>query len=405
MRARSLLAKEELVEVAKIPLRDEIVRRASELVPILRENALWSEQNRRLSDEVIEALTAAGIFRLRIPTRFGGYECNTSTLVDVGIQLGRGDGSTAFNVAAWWVMSWAICHFSDEVQEEIFINPDVRICGTLVPAGTAVAKDDGIVVSGEWAFNSGARHSQWKMLSAMLPTPDGEAEPIMAVVPMSDLQIIDDWDVAGLRATGSVTTVAQEVFVPAARYQRIAAVMRQEYDSKLNADSPIYRGPIVGAIAASNIGKLVGLANAASEAFFERLPSRSIAHTAYTRQAEAPVTHLQVAEASLKIDEAEFHARRLAVMVDEKSVSNASWTLRDRAYARVAVGRVAQLALEAVNIFTMASGASSIYSTVPIQRIQRDVQAMNLHALNLPSNNLELYGRVLCGLEPNTFFL
>jgi len=53
----------------------------------------------------------------------------------------------------------------------------------------------------------------------------------------------------------------------------------------------------------------------------------------------------------------------------------------------------------------MASGGSSNYSTVPIQRIQRDITAINLHALNLPATNLELYGRILCGLEPNTFFV
>jgi alkylation response protein AidB-like acyl-CoA dehydrogenase len=393
------------VKLAEKPQRAELVSRARELVPILREKAPWQEQNRRLSDDVVEAMTSAGIFRMRVPARFGGYECDTNALVDVGIQLGRGDGSAAFNVAAWWIMTWNICHFPDEVQDEIFSDPDVRICGTLAPTGMAVAKDNGIVVSGEWAFNSGAAHSTWKLLSAILPTPGGDAEPILAVVPMSDLQVVNDWDVSGLRGTGSVTTIARDVFIPAARYMRISALMRQEYASKLNADSPIYRGPMIGAISASTTGKLVGLATAASEAFFDRLPGRPITNTSYTSQADAPVTHLQVADASLKIQEAEFHARQLANMVDERGLNDEPWTLGDRAYARVAVGRVCQLASEAVNIFNMASGATSIYSSVPIQRIQRDVQAINLHALNLPSTNLELYGRILCGLEPNTFFV
>jgi alkylation response protein AidB-like acyl-CoA dehydrogenase len=393
------------VSVTNIPSRAEIVQRAAEIVPILRANAAWSDRHCRLSDEVIEALTGAGIFRMQLPVRYGGYECDSATHVDVGIQLGRGDGSAAFCVAAWWVMTWAIAHFPDEVQDEIFSNPDVRICGTLVPSGTAIMKNDGIVVSGEWAFNSGAWHSQWKMLSAMVPTADGGAEPVMAIAPMTDLEMVDDWDVAGLRGTGSVTAIARDVFIPRARYQLISAVMRQEYDSRLNANSPIYRGPVVGTLSACNTGKMIGLAHAAREAFFERLPERAIAHTAYTSQAEAPVVHLQVADASLKIDEAESHGRRLAALVDDKGHSNEPWTMRERAYARVAVGRVAQLALEAVNIFNMASGASSIYSTMPIQRIQRDIQAMNIHALNLPTKNLELYGRVLCGLEPNTFFV
>jgi len=230
-------------------------------------------------------------------------------------------------------------------------------------------------------------------------------EPIMAIVPMSELTLVDDWEVAGLRATGSITTIAEDVFVPAERYLRIAALLREEYASKLNADNPVYRGPMVGPIGAATVGKIVGLARAAEEAFFDRLPGRAITNTTYTNQLEAPITHLQVAETSLKTDEAEYHARRLAAMVDAKGLSGEPWSMRERGYARMAVGRVCQLAYEAVNTLAMASGGSSNYSAVPIQRIQRDVQAINLHALNLPANNLELYGRILCGLEPNTFFV
>ena len=387
------------------PDRAGLLNRAAQLVPVLRENALWSERNRRLADESVQAMTDAGIFRMRVPARYGGYECDAATLVDVGIELGRGDGSAAFDVAAWWIMSGNVAHFADEVQDEVFADPDVRICGTLAPTGMATPKDGGVVVSGSWAFNSGAGHSQWKLLSAILPDATGGAAPIMALVPIGDLTLVDDWDVAGLRGTGSVTAVAEDVFIPAGRYLPIADMMQQKYASKLNADSPAYRGPMVGPISAATVGKIVGLARHAGEAFFDRLPGRAITNTAYSSQAEAPITHLQVAEASLKTDEAEYHARRVAALVDEKGLSGAEWTMRERAYARMSVGRVCQLAHEAVTTLAMASGGSSIYTTVPIQRIQRDVQAITLHALNLPANNLELYGRVLCGLEPNTFFV
>ena len=64
-----------------------------------------------------------------------------------------------------------------------------------------------------------------------------------------------------------------------------------------------------------------------------------------------------------------------------------------------------RLAKQAVDIFATASGGSSIYRDVPIQRISRDVNAVNLHALMHPDTNDELYGRVLCGLEPNTLYV
>ncbi|MFL6140078.1 MAG: acyl-CoA dehydrogenase family protein [Frankiaceae bacterium] len=393
------------MQTTHAPERLELAKRAADLVPLLRKNALWSEQNRRLADETVEALVDAGIFRMRTPARYGGYECDANTLVDVGIELGRGDGAPAFNVAAWWITTWNVGLFPDEVQDEVFADPDTRVCGTLVVNGTGVAKDGGMVVNGQWAFNSGAAHSQWKLLSTILITPDGEPEPVMAVVPMSDLRIVDDWYVSALSGTGSVTTVAEDVLVPAARYMRIADFTTGNYGSKLNLDLPMFRAPLVGAVAASTAGKMVGMARAAYERFIERIATRPISNTNYERQIDAPITHLQVAEARLKIDEAELQGRKLASMVDEKALSGEEWTLEERAYARAVAGRVPQLTAEAVDILAGACGASSIYSKEPIQRIRRDVRAVTLHALHLPTTTTELYGRVLCGLEPNTFFI
>ncbi len=393
------------MKAVKVPSRAELVQRVTDIVPVLRATAQWGDQHRRLADESVDAMIDAGVLRMLVPTHYGGYESDMQTIVAVGIQLGRGDGSPAFCATAWWAQCWAVAHFPDSVQDEVFASPDVRICGTLVPNGKGEITKDGVVVSGEWGFNSGAWHSQWKVLSTLVINPAGEIEPIAAVVPMSDLEIVDDWDVAGLRGTGSITLVARDVFIPRERFQWLSEVARQEYGSERNADSPCYRGPIVGVLSNINTGKQVGLAQAAREAFFERIHHRPIHHTNYATQAEWPITHLQVAEADLKIDEAEYHARALAALVDHKNYSNEPYTTRERAYCRVAVGRVSQLCHEAVNIYNMASGAGGIYSSMPIQRIQRDIQAISLHALNMPIKNLELYGRVLCGLEPNTFFI
>ncbi|MFY1699800.1 MULTISPECIES: acyl-CoA dehydrogenase family protein [unclassified Solwaraspora] len=394
-----------MTTTSTIPARAELVTRAADLVPLLRSRAQWADENRRLADDVVEAMADAGIFRMRLPRRFGGYECDARTMVEVAMHLGRGDSATAFTVAVWWITSWNLGLFPDEAQDEVFSTPDVRVCGTLAPTGTAQPVDGGIQVTGRWGFNSGAAHSQWKLLSALLPTADGGMEPIMAVVPVGDVELVDDWQVGGLRGTGSVTALAQDLFIPAHRYVRIGPLLGQQYYSTLNADLRLYRAPMIAAISAATVGKMVGVAKGALEGFFERLPGRAITYTSYDSQREAPYTHLQVAEASLKIDEAEYHAYRLADMVDGKSDADEPWTLQERAYARVAVGRVCQLAKEATDIVALASGGSSIYSQVPIQRLQRDIQAMALHALNLPSNNLELYGRVLCGLEPNSPFV
>ncbi len=390
------------METTELPTQAELVRRASELAPVLRKYADWGEENRRVHDETIDALTDAGMFRMRVPVRYGGYGSDADTMLAVATELARADGSAAWTVTVGWITSWMAALFPDEVQDEVFASADLRTCGTLSPSAQATATDDGFVVNGKWGFVSGAPHSQWQVLVAMAPGPSGAPWPVLALAPLSDLRIVDDWHTSGLRASGSVTTVADNVFVPAARVLPLIPVLPERYGS---AQAPVYGAPLVPTASASVVGIAVGLARAAVDEFRQRLPQRRITYTAYDSQAAAPVTHLQLADAVLRADAAEFHARRLAGQLDAKNAAGQPWTVEERARARVDMGRACHLAQECVDILRRASGGSSVYTSVPIQRIARDIEAVNLHALMNPQTNLELYGRVLCGLEPNTLYL
>jgi alkylation response protein AidB-like acyl-CoA dehydrogenase len=393
------------VTITQAPPQPDIARNVSELAPLLKKHAAWTEENRRLHDEVVEALAAAGVFRMRIPARYGGYETGTRALVDVGAELGRHDGSVAWTASVWWIPGWMAGLFPDAVQDEVFSTPDVRVCGTLSPSAMAVQGKGGIVVNGKWGFISGARHSHWQEIIAMMPTPDGGQQPVMGLVPMSELEIVDDWYTSGLKGSGSITTIAKDLFVPQERVLPLGAILQEQYASELNASSPMYRAPLLAVAAASSVGTIIGLAKAANEAFLERLEGRKITYTNYESQREAPITHLQVADAALKTDEAVFHAYRVADQVDAKGEAAEPWTVAERARARADVGAVCRLGKEAVDILGGASGGSSIYADVPMQRIVRDIQAVSMHALITPLTSFELYGRVLCGLEPNTFYI
>jgi hypothetical protein len=147
-------------------------------------------------------------------------------------------------------------------------------------------------------------------------------------------------------------------------------------------------------------GTPVGIARGALETFRERLPGRGITYTTYTNKAEAPVTHLQIGEAALKIDSADAHMRLACRELDNHAGEKLS--MLGRVKARAHVSAATGLAREAVDVLFYASGASAIQSHVPIQRFQRDIQALSNHAIMHPQTTVELYGRVLCGLPPNT---
>jgi 3-hydroxy-9,10-secoandrosta-1,3,5(10)-triene-9,17-dione monooxygenase len=291
------------------------------------------------------------------------------------------------------------------VQDEIFSEPGVRVTGIISPSAVAVPTGGGVIVNGRWSFNTGSTQARWNTNAVVVQNADGGFEPAMIAVPLSDLQVIDDWHTAGLRGSGSVTTVAENVFVPEQRVLPLGPVLAGQHRSVLNAASALYSTPFMPTACATVSAVPLGLAKAAKEAFFERLPGRKITYTAYESQREAPITHLQVAEATAKIDEAGFHAHRAATMLDEKGAAHEPWTLEERARVRLDMGCVCQRAKEAVDILNTASGGSSVYTSVPIQRIERDVQTVNLHAVMHPNNNFELYGRILCDLEPNTVYI
>jgi alkylation response protein AidB-like acyl-CoA dehydrogenase len=386
----------------KVPTREELVGRASELVPLLRARARWISEHRRLPEDVMEALEDSGLLKMRAPAQYGGYESDARTLIDVHAELARGDGSTAFCVGVWSLINWIAGRFPDEVQDEVFATPNVRVCGTISATGTATAVKGGYVFNGKWRFNSGVLHSHWKFTAAM---PEGGSEPIMALVPVADLEIVDDWHTSGLRGTGSVSTAARDLFVPAERVVTTRELFQPLCQSKINSQKPIYAVPLLVTSTAATAGQTIGGAKYAMESFLERLPDRAITYTYYGSAREAPITHLQVGEAALLTEEAEARAHLFTDRLDAKTKINEPWTQAERVHSRVQMGRVAQLAKNAIDIIAMASGASSIYEDVPIQRIQRDINAVTIHALTNPNTNIELYGRQICGLEPNTPYL
>jgi alkylation response protein AidB-like acyl-CoA dehydrogenase len=392
-----------IIEASPAP---ELVRRATDLVDLIRKHAPWQEENRVLHDEVLQGIVDAGLLKLRVPARYGGNVADTRTVVDAIAELGRGDGSAGWTIGTLTLGSWLAGLFPDEVQDEIFADPDVRICGSVSPGGIAAPADGGVILNGEWHFNTGAPHATWDVHSALLPTEDGGFVPAAIAVPMSDLTIVDDWHTVGLRATGSVTTVAKDVFVPQARVlPMLPVLMEGRHLSKENADAQAWQAPFMPLAAVVGAAPGLGMARAVQELFMARLPNRKITYTNYEKQNEAPLTHLQVAEAAVKIDEAEFHLHRAAGRIDGKTGTGEQWSLEERAAARMDAGVVCRLAKEAVDVLNTASGGSSIYSGVPIQRIERDIQSLNLNGIMHPNTNAETYGRVLCGLEPNTTFI
>jgi alkylation response protein AidB-like acyl-CoA dehydrogenase len=203
-----------------------------------------------------------------------------------------------------------------------------------------------------------------------------------------------------MAGTGSSTVVADSVFVPGHRARPLPDLVEANHPVRHNAGNPYFSYPLAPVLVVNAGGTPLGIAQGAYENFLERLPNRPIAYTTYGQKSEAPVTHLVVGDAALKLESARGHVSSACALMDDRPETRL--TTQQRVKARVQIAYATGLAREAVDSLFFAAGASSIQPAVPIQRFQRDMQALANHAVMHAPTAIELYGRVLCGLEPNT---
>jgi hypothetical protein len=170
-----------------------------------------------------------------------------------------------------------------------------------------------------------------------------------------------------------------------------------------NADDPYFNLPLATVLAVNAAGTPWGAALGAMDAFMERMPGRAITYTIWEDQSAAPVTHLQVGEAAMLIESSSAHVKLATAVLDSPAASVPSMLerVKGRAHVMYATG----LARQAIDILFLASGASCIQVGVPIQRFQRDIQALGNHAIMHEQTGLEMYGRFLCGHGPNTLLV
>ncbi len=201
--------------------RDDLVERARALVPALRERAETAEKERRMPEETHRDFLEADLYRLFQPRRFGGHEMDLGLMVDVAAEVGRGCGSSAWNLTNLAVQAWIHGMHRPETQEEVWGDaPKALIASSFPGKGSSVKRvDGGLVVDGLWSFASGVDVADWKNLQIFVPKEGGPPDHYFGLIPKSDYEIVDDWFVTGLAATGSRSIKLSDVFIPDKRLQ------------------------------------------------------------------------------------------------------------------------------------------------------------------------------------------
>lgn len=385
------------------PSAADLLARALELRPWLREHQAQAERERRIPQEAVERLDQAGLWSLARPARFGGADFGTRELHDIYRALASGDGGTAWVV---WATAggnlWSFA-FPDEVMEPVYTAPWVgnrtfALGGTSRRmSGTARRVDGGWMVKGAWPFATGSVHASHGYLAVFLDDTD-DANVAMVLLPKDQLVERDDWDAMGLAATGSQTVAVDgELFVPDERFSTPARLQ-----AAVAAASGTPGGPRRGGLPRSVVlstGLALGMSDHAIEVFLGSLGKRSVPYSPYARQIDAPVAHHTLGAAAMAI--------RAAVRVADAAVADLDRMDeegRDPSEAEVLqfhtdAAWVWNTCADAIEELFRFSGASAISRRLPMQLIARNARAGSLHAANFVDTWLENLGRSMSGAE------
>ncbi|GAB4064422.1 acyl-CoA dehydrogenase family protein [Ancylobacter sonchi] len=374
---------------------------------MLRARAAETSRLGRLPAETIGELEQADLFRLCLPELYGGEEASLDTLLDVTLELGTADGSVAWTYAILSGGIWmAAALYPPETTDQVFgSGQPFRTASVMAPSRVRTRRVEGglLIEEGQWAFNSGIHHAQWDVVSVPILDANGNrVDFAAALLPAEELTLLDDWNTFGLRGTGSVSVTVENVFVPDSRLAPYSRALADDFAPGPLRDRPGFNLPVLPMLATKLAFPCLAIARDFLRLFVERAGARPIPLTFYAAQSEAAATHLQVGEATAKVDAAETLLRRSIAHMEAAAASRQPLSREQRMRIWRDAAFAARLCREAVDLLAGVSGGSLARAGSPMERHWHDLRVATLHAGLSPTATFEIFGRLMFGLPPNS---
>ncbi len=359
------------------------------------DRAAASEQAGCLDPAVVTALTEAGAFRLWTPPAYGGPGATISDGIEALAQIGRADGAASWCAMIANTTALAGYRVRPDWAEKIFADPASCTGGFGMPAGRATVVEGGLQVTGEWAWGSGIDHCTWIGGGVMVvdangdPTtaPDGSPAPFVFFDP-ADVELLDTWQVSGLKGTGSTHYAVTDAFVPDGRWAQLAGA------------SPVVDGAagqfsFFGALACGVTAVAIGLADRGISELIELGEKKP--QSSSKSLAERAVVQSELATAQAAVGQARSYLLSVSDRAWKTIEAGAGISDELRVELRLAATAGMKRSIEAVDLCYTAAGGAAVYNTSALQRVFRDVHVASQHAMVAP-RTLEPLGRFGFGL-------
>lgn len=374
----------------------------SSALDTVSEYAAQGRADRQVPKEVIEAIRQTGYYRAFLPKQYGGLESTPQEFFKASIDIAERDMATAWISGIIAVHAYQLSLMDPKAAEEVYsAGPDTLICSSYNPAFAKVATaEDGFMLSGRWAWSSGSHHCDWALLGGLIMDQEDNIHYRTFLVPKSDYQIEDTWNVMGLQATGSNDVVIDEpVFVPIHRTHH----QMDGFNRKHFQDNPMYSIPWAQMFIRVVCTPAIGAAKHALKLFVDNATQSS---TDPTRLASDPDVSRRVAEAANLIDETEaILFRNFDVMMDSVMNGDGELDMMDRVKWRYQASLVIERMMEAVDLLFNIAGGRSVFDGSAIQDIWHDVHIARAHVANNPIGFARNMGGMHLGADSTDVFV
>jgi alkylation response protein AidB-like acyl-CoA dehydrogenase len=377
----------------------ELIGRASELIPLIDRAGDRIERERRIPDDVLDALHDARLFRLLLPRSCDGEEVEPGTLFQVVEAIAQGDASVAWCIGQASGVSMTAAYVKPEVAHQVFRDKRaVAACGPNNPKALAVICDGGYRATGQWGFASGSRHAAWMLGHCTVCEsngtprlgPDGNPLPLRSMIfPKSDATINDDWNVIGLKGTGSVSYSVKDLFVPD------DFTFTRDTDADRREVGPLYRFSMFNMFGIGFSGAALGIARRALDDFINLAMTKK-PYAATTLLADNNQIQSQVGLSEARLQSSRIYVietfRKLYEAVEQGLHFNQQMRIANRIVTCYAI----QQAREVMNFVYHAAGATAIFETNPFERRFRDLNTVTQQGQGQYSN-FEVLGQTMMG--------
>lgn len=385
MNVSSALTPQQTSRAAAATLADELVEQARALIPILRSRERAAIDAGQVPRETIAAFEDAGFFKVLQPARYGGFEFPPKVYCDIARTLAEGCMSSAWVYAVIAVHNWQMALFPDQAAQDVWgRDRNVRVSSSYMPVGKVEIVPGGYRLSGRWAFSSGSAHCDWVLLGACVPPHTAEAKPGPRnfLLPSTDYRIVENWDVMGLRATGSNEIIVDDAFVPEHRTLYELDMFNLRCPGHEHNSGALYRMPFAQVFNRTVSTTSLGTLKRALAMFVEGTRGK---RTTYTGERLARDTTIQyaVAEVERTLDEQMLVLDRDARELMEHAEAN-TWTLERRAALGASTTATVSRCVSAIGKLMEFSGAKALYRGNVIQQAFLDIHCARAHVANNP---------------------